>query len=136
MTKHYVGITSIIFAITCLVWSIGQAIAVPQGPNVSYGGNPIFSVSSSTYSAHTLYTNNTASTAIITDFIATGYINYTCTRTFSITNSTESISINDGSDGVYHLALGSGLKILPGESLEVTGGNYCSHVSISGYYAH
>lgn len=136
MTRHYFGIASIIFAVACLTWSVGQAIAVPMGPNVSLGTNPIFSVNSSTNTAHTLYTNNTSSTAVITDFIATGYINYTCTRTFSVTNGTEAISINDGSDGVYHLALGSGLKVLPGESLDVSGGNYCSNVSISGYYAH
>ena len=136
MTKHYFGIASIILSIACLIWSMGQAIAFPQGPNISLGGNPVFSVSSSNYTTHTLYTNNTPSVAIITDFIAKGYINYTCDRTFTVSNSTESISISASANGVYHTTLKSGLKVPAGESIEVSGGNYCSDVSISGYYAH
>ena len=40
MTKHYFGIASIIFASACLIWSIGQATAFPQGPNVGVGTVP------------------------------------------------------------------------------------------------
>ena len=136
MHKHYFGIASIIFATACLIWSIGQATAYPQGPNISRGSNPVFSVSSSNYTTHTLYTNNTQGVAIITDFIAKGSINYTCNRTFTVSNSTDSISMSSSSDGMYHLALQSGLQVPSGESIEVSGGNYCSNVSISGYYAH
>ena len=136
MTKHYFGIASIIFASACLIWSIGQAIALPQGPNTSLGSNPVFSVSSVNYATHVIYTNNTTSPAIITDFIAKGYINYNCERNFTVSNSSESISMSAGADGIYHMSLQSGLKVPAGESLEVSGGNYCSNVSISGYYSH
>ena len=136
MTKHYFGIASIIFASACLIWSIGQAIAFPQGPNTSLGSNPVFSVSSVNYASHTLYTNNTTAPAIITDFIAKGAVNYNCERNFTVSNSTEAISISAGTDGIYHMSLQSGLKVPAGESLQVSGGNYCAHVSISGYYAH
>ena len=47
MHKHYLGIASIIFATACLIWSIGQATAIPMGPSVNTGSIPYESFSSS-----------------------------------------------------------------------------------------
>ena len=71
MHKHYFGIASIIFASACLIWSIGQAIAFPQSPNVSLGSNPAFSYyATSCTSDEVVATVPSDQVLIITDIIS------------------------------------------------------------------
>ena len=68
MERHLIGISAILVSLAILVWSIGETFAYPQGPNVSFGSNPVFTRSATGNSNVTLFTNNTSSVAIITDY--------------------------------------------------------------------
>ena len=65
MHKIIFAISSLIFSSGFLVWSIGESIAFPQGPNVSHGTNPIVSFNCN----GTGYTVPSSNDYIITDFI-------------------------------------------------------------------
>lgn len=137
MHNHYFGIASVLFATAGLIWSIGQALAIPMGPNISLGQNPVFAVQSTGYTG-TLFTNNTSSTAVVTDLVVVA--SYACNMNFSVSNGGDAFRIlaspQNGSPG--QVSLQSGIKIPAGETLEFSGNHssYCAGASASGYYAH
>ena len=137
MTKHYFGITSIILASACLIWSIGQAGAFPQGPNISMGSNPVDSFQVTC--PNTILTT-TSQEFVITDIrIGSGYYSND-----SITLSTQNetlIKLYNSNDGNVFVPLQSGIKIPVNETLScsITNSNapsYSKEIFISGYYAH
>lgn len=129
------GVAAIITSCGFLLRSIPFADAYPQGPNINMGGSPYFAVHYSSYAAGDVFTNNTSMVAIITD-IHVAATSYSCTRTFSITNTTDMYSVQSAQGAPTQVSLVSGIKVPPGETLSTTGGNYCQGTSISGYYAH
>lgn len=135
--KQLFGFAAILFGIGFILQSILPANAIPMGPNVSLGTNPVFSTHATGYSG-TLFTNNTSSTVIITDLVVISY--YDCMMTFSVSNNGDSFQlITDSSFGdTGIISLSSGLKIPAGETLSFSGSNssYCAGASASGYYAH
>jgi hypothetical protein len=134
--KRLFGFAAILFGIGFILQSIMPAMAISMGPNVSMGSNPVFAVHASGYSG-TLFTNNTSSTAIITDLAIV--TNHYCTMTFSGSNSGDSFRFRMYESGTLNVvSLNSGLKVPAGESLSFSGdsSSYCQGVSVSGYYAH
>ena len=137
MERHLIGISAILASLAILVWSIGETFAYPQGPNVSYGSNPVFTRSATGNSNVTLFTNNTNSVAIITDLTVTGPYNYACTALFSVTNNNDSYRLRNHHIGSTSISLQAGLPVPAGESLIMNGNtSYCESSSVSGYYAH
>ena len=66
MHKNIFAVSGLIFSVGFLIWSIGESFAFPQGPNISYGTNPIVSFNCNS----TGYTVPSTNDYIITDFIA------------------------------------------------------------------
>ena len=145
MTKHHFGIASIIFAIACLIWSIGQATAFPQGSNISMGSNPAFS-----YHSNSCTGNETAVTVpadqvlVITDivsargdgddviYLSTSSLTLGIFRVDHHTTGYSSGSIHRTMNN-SHYKLNNGIVVPSSETLIIT----CDSnlVTISGYYA-
>ena len=133
--KRLFGFAAILFGIGFILQSIMPARAISMGPSVSMGSNPVFAVHASGQSG-TIFTNNTSSSAIITDLAIV--FDYYCTMTFSGSNSGDSFRFKTAQNGpLTVVSLNSGLKVPAGESLSFSGdSSYCLGVSVSGYYAH
>ena len=65
MHKTIFAISSLIFSVGFLIWSIGESVANPQGPNISLGANPIVSFNCN----GTGYTVPSTNDYVITDLI-------------------------------------------------------------------
>ena len=131
---------AVLFAVGFILNSIKTADAYSSGPNISYGSNPVFAVSTLSHTG-TIYTNNTSSVAIVTDlFVESTHSSGYCRMTFSVSNNGDSfISSSHWYSGGNVIAnLASGIKVPPGESIttSVNTGSYCGGAAISGYYAH
>lgn len=136
--RQLLGLSAVLFGIGFVFQSIVPAQALPFGPSVSLGSNPVFAVQSSG-SNGTLFTNSSAHPAIITDLSITQSTNsgVTCQLTFSVSNNGDSYRLFSNPAGVHGVAsLNSGLQVPPGESLSFSGNGYCSGAAASGYYAH
>ena len=132
--KQLFGFAAILFGIGFVVQSIMPAGAIPLGPAVSMGQNPIFAVQVSGQSG-TLFSNNTSSPAIITDLFILE--NSYCYMTFSVSNGGDQFRVGDYNGTLSVISLQSGIRVPPGESLTFAGDqNYCQGASASGYYAH
>lgn len=118
MHKTLFAISSIILSIGFLIWSIGQATAFPQGPNISLGNNPIVSFNCDS-SGYTVPPNNDY---VITDFIGV----YSGPYVYL-----------DGVNTIYlstsgNFGLTSGWKVPAGTTITCASGN----VYLSGYLVH
>ena len=135
--RQLFGVAAILFAIGFILQSIMPARAIPIGPSVSLGANPVFAVHTSG-SSGTLFTNNTSSSAVITDLVILEDAYWF--MTFSVTNGGDEFRFfadyGEGVSGVESLS--SGIRVPAGESLTFTGSHtsYCQGASASGYYAH
>ena len=136
--KPLFGFAAVLFGFGFVFQSIVPAQALPVGPTVSMGSNPIFAVQNSG-SNGTLFTNTTSGPAIITDLAITQSTNsgVTCQLTFSVSNNGDQYRLFSNPAGVHGVAsLQSGLQVPAGESLTYSGNGYCSGAAASGYYAH
>ena len=146
MHKHYFGIASLLLTGACLIWSIGQATAFPQGSNSSLGSNPGFSYFSSSCTAgEVIATVPADQVLIITDIISAiedgnDIIEFT-TSTATLGNfrvDQHNTGYSSGSShrtmNNAHYKLNSGIVVPSSESLTLS----CSSnlVTITGYYAH
>ena len=122
--RTILAFAAVIFAIGYLIRSIQPANALPQGPNVSLGSNPIEHAYSSCNGWQTIFTNNTAQDFIITDI--SKYFENSYEGHLRVNGQT----IWQSRDAYQFL---SGLKILSGESVEC---NSSYSITISGYYTH
>ena len=116
MNQHFLGVASIIFALACLIWSIGDTFAYPQGPNVSMGSNPVVS-----FSCNSGYTVPSGTDLIITDFI--GVSSYPYLQV----NGTTVLSLSDGTHN-----LTTGWKITSGGTISC----YSGDAYLTGYLTH
>jgi len=150
--KHYLGISSIILTTACLIWSVSQASALPTGPNISFGANPIFSLGGNSATTITAPPNQTM---IISDIVlgatGTGSSSYhTCVSVVDLTNGVGenlgsfrlsadttggSSQANLGSWGSHRF--GSGIPLAATDTLSVNISGNCSvNYTLSGYYTH
>ena len=116
MHKTLFGIASIIFAIACLISSIGDSFAYPQGPNVSLGSNPIVSID-----CNGGYTVPSNADLIVTDFI--GVSSYPSLRLDGV----HSIYLTDGTHN-----LTTGWRIPAGAAISCASGS----AYLTGYLTH
>ena len=136
MHKHYFGIASIIFSSACLIWSIGQATAIPMGPSVSTGSIPYESFSNSipNSSVQTLLTVPADKVFIVTTCIDyRGALSIEEDSSSMLNNYTYACLYTNASSftqGNAHLIINSN------SSLNVRNNSgYTSYYYIEGYYA-
>ena len=140
MYKHYYGIASIIFATACLIWSIGHATAVPMGPNISFGSNPVASFygtnGSSTPDSIALQNTNQVfivqtvmSSSDTCEVLVDGVSIYAAANATNPFTHSKAYQSNFSS---FHNGTAS-LVIPENGTLEVKN---CSKYYVSGYYAH
>lgn len=146
------GIAAIIFALGYFMSSLPSAEAYPQGPSVSLGSNPIFSMGGD--SSGTLLTVPSDQSIVISDVVlgasGSGSNRNACTGVVNILNSSNTIlaSFRLSSDtspyyssqsniaGQLSHQFGSGILVQPNDSLSIDiSGNCTINYTISGYYA-
>lgn len=129
----------VIFSLGIFVRNLTSAHAYPAGPNISSGDNPIFSVSTLSHTG-TIFTNNTNSTAVVTDiFVENTSTGGYCRMKFEVSNGGDSFITSSYFYGGSPISnLSSGIKVPPGESIttSVNTGSHCGGAALSGYYAH
>ena len=118
MHKTLFSISSIIFSIGFLIWSVGQAIAFPQGPNISLGANPVVSFNCD----NSGYTVPATNDYIITDFIGV----YSGPHIYLNGVSVMYLSTSG------NFGLTTGWRVPAGTTITCAGGN----VYLSGYLVH
>ena len=121
------GISAVLMSASVFVHSLNTANAFPQGPNISLGSNPIYSISASCNNASTMYTNNTTQTFIITDVV------------LSVPNGGYSLTLEINGQTIWSMEgnahLKSGIPIASGATLKCSGhGGY--NLNLSGYHTH
>jgi hypothetical protein len=121
--RNLFGIAAIILSAAVFLQSLKSANALPQGPNISSGSNPI-DQGQGNCNGSTIFTNNSSQSFIITD-ISKSYVD-----SYEIYLESNGQTIWNGR-GNFNFR--SGLQIAPGSSVTCIGGY---SVSISGYYAH
>ena len=137
------GFASIIVSIALLIFSLKSANALPQGPNISYGNNPVVSFSSTNCSSGDTVTNvPNDQVLVITDIIIGGHNGEevqlktgsgTVLGFFKSVNAYSQANFNHFLEGRFY-SLRSGIVVPSGEDLVLYCGN--NHLTISGYYAH
>ena len=126
--RNLFGIAAIILSGAVFVHSLKSANAFPQGPNVSMGSNPIENFHHQNCNSNwpTILTNSSSQAFIITDIIRGK-----ASSSYDVRLRINSQNIYDAED---NYAFQTGLKVLPGETVE------CYHhgypVTLSGYYTH
>ena len=145
------GIAAIISSLGYFMSSLPSAEAYPQGPSVSLGSNPIFSMGGD--SSGTLLTVPSDQSIVVSDVVlgASGTNNYThaCTGIVNILNNSGTIlaSFRLSSDtspyyssqsnmaGQLSHQFGSGILVQPNDSLMIDISGDCTvSYTISGYY--
>lgn len=122
MSKNLFGISTLIMSIAFLIWSIGETFALPQGPNVSMGTNPVVSFMCNT----TPYIVPSNMDLIITDLVGTSGYDATVSANGTVITLFHAWSGGNG----YH-TFATGYKADAGSS--ITCGR---NVYIGGYLAH
>lgn len=137
--KDYRLVCAYAFIIISLGFFIRSVTNAYAGPSISYGSNPVFSVSTLSHTG-TIYTNNTNFTAVITDiFVENTTTGGYCRMKFDVSNNGDSFMTSSYFYGGSPISnLSSGIKVPPGESIttSVNIGSYCGGAALSGYYAH
>ena len=121
--RNLFGIAAIILSGAVFTHSLNTANALPQGPNVSLGSNPI-DHGQGNCNGSTIFTNNSSQYFIITD-ISKSYVD-----SYEIYLEADGQTIWNGR-GNFHFQ--SGLRIAPGSTVTCSG-SYA--VTIAGYYSH
>ena len=132
MEKNLFGIAAVISSVGFLIWSVGQATAFPQSPNVSLGSNPIVSFY--------CYSNNTYT------YTVPAGVHLIITDISSLIGSGENFAIEaDGiivwrlrgsnTTPVQNLHFSSGIKIPEGTIVSCSGSNGAAGY-LAGYLAH
>jgi hypothetical protein len=148
--QNLFGIAAIIFSGAIFVHSLKSANAFPQGPSVSYGGNPLFSqggtISNSTSS---IFTAPSDQIMVVTDLLLSmnsddcqSFLDITLSGTSLGSFKLHSNLHYDGDKAaqsqpstIQH-AFNSGISVPVGETLEITETGSCSVAyTLSGYYA-
>ena len=155
MERNLFGISAIIASVALLVSSIGNSFALPQGPSVNVGSNPIFSYGGTiSNSTTTLFTAPSDQTMIVTDVVLT-MAEQTCTSTITLNTSAGNVSsfklyskFYSAGDGYGRSAtsiepksishsFNSGVPISLSDSLDIVESGGCNvSYTVSGYYAH
>jgi hypothetical protein len=152
----YRNILAIGFVLLCgavFVTSLKSANAFPQGPSVSYGGNPVLSVGGSLSSTSvTLFSAPSDQKIVVSDLLLT-MNHYNCSSTINLVSSSgdtlATVDLHSFHENHQHYSrtnsqptsiqhsFSSGLPLSPGESLEIIESGGCDVAyTISGYYAH
>ena len=144
MERNLFGIAAVISSVGFLIWSIGQATAFPQGPNVSLGSNPLESFYGSivgqTASEVQVFSNTSGQDFIITSLqrIPTSPSGQNCAWNIDGGNFTytsfSSFTYNASLDSVnpLNLVLHDGQVL----SMYKTSSSQPCWYFVSGYYAH
>ena len=155
MERNLFGISAVFASVALLVSSIGNSFALPQGPRVNIGTNPVFSygglVSNNTTS---LFTAPSDQTMIVTDIVLT-MAEQTCTSTVTLNTSAGNVSsfklysnFYTAGDGYGRSAtsiepksishsFNSGIPIGVNDEMDIVESGGCNvSYTVSGYYAH
>ena len=126
--RNLLGIATIILSGAVFVHSLKAANALPNGPNISSGTNPVAFVNHDCYGANnlTLLTNTSNQNFIISDIWITGGQ----VRLF-VDGTILHATVGEGL-----FSLQTGLKIESGSTISCSYQNGSPRVVLTGYYAH
>ena len=155
MERNLFGISAIIASVALLVSSIGNSFALPQGPSVNIGSNPVFSYGGTvSNNSTTLFTAPSDQTMVVTDIVLT-MAEQTCTSTIMLNTSAGNVSsfklysnFYTAGDGYGRSAtsiepksishsFNSGVPVSMNDGLNIAESGGCNvSYTVSGYYAH
>ena len=155
MERNLFGISAIIASVALVVSSIGNSFALPQGPSVNTGSNPVFSYGGTiSNSTTTLFTAPADQTMIVTDVVLT-MAEQSCSSTITFNTSAGNVSsfklysnFYTAGDGYGRSAtsiepksishsFNSGVPVNLSDGMDIVESGGCNvSYTVSGYYAH
>ena len=151
-TQIFYGISAILLSASVLAYTVNSAQAIPNAQNISYGGNPVFSVGGViSNTSNTIITAPADQIMVVTDVVLS-MNNNTCTSQVNFTDSAGTVvssfklysKLRDSGYGATHVAptsiqhaFNSGIPVAALDTLTIAESGSCSVAyTLSGYYAH